>query len=196
MSPTAPDASLPPLATLRARTRAAHQALESTPPVRRLMAPDVSCADVDRFLQQSYRYIAGLERTCGAALAAASLYRPRATVLAADLTRRKHTLPSPITVDLDTSDPAALAGVLYTMEGSALGGIVIHRHLRQQLGEEHASHYHYFQHFGHDAGPHWRQVVHALDTHLTTPAALDRATTAAIAVFEGMRTTLSLPDQQ
>ncbi len=192
MSHTGPD----PLSTLRARTRAAHQALESTPPVRRLMAADVGCGDVDRFLQHSYRYIAGLEHACGAALAALPLYRPRAGVLAADLARRKRPLPAQVVADIEVGDPAALAGVLYTIEGSALGGIVIHRHLRQQLGEEHASDYQYFQYFGRDAGPHWREVVQALNAQLTTYDAVERAGRAAIAVFEGMRATLSQPDRE
>lgn len=187
MSQTIPDA----LTTLRARTRAAHQALEATAPVRRLMAADVALPDVDRFLRHSYLYIAGLENACGDTLTASPLYRPRARVLAADLVRRGLTLPAPIAVGLDADDPATLAGVLYTMEGSALGSIVIDRHLRQQLGEEQASHYHYFRHFGHDAGPHWREVIHALNNRLTTPAALERATNAAVAVFDGMHAALS-----
>lgn len=182
MSPTDID----PVQVLRERTRDAHRALESTPPVRRLMADTVGLGDVDAFLCLSYRFFTGLERALGHALSASPLYRARSLALGDALTARGLVLPPAADTGNWMEDEAALLGVIYTVEGSSLGAAVIDQHLRARLGAEAGPALDYFRRFGRDSREHWMHVVQALRCSLRGEAQIGRACDGAIRVFDGM----------
>lgn len=57
---------------------------------------------------------------------------------------------------VDFLSDAVLAGWLYVIEGSALGGAVIHKHLCQVLGAEKTDQLHFFRPYGSNPVSHWR----------------------------------------
>ena len=183
MSPTAID----PLQVMREHTRAAHRQLETTPPVKRLMADDVRGEDLDRFLLLSHRYYTALEQHCGPALTGTPLYRRRTPALARTLAERGVSLTSVAdhTISMPADDAATLLGVIYTVEGSSLGASSIEQHLRKHLAPDFVG-AGYFRTFGRDSRSHWQQVITQLRLHLTDAARLERATEGALAVFNGL----------
>ena len=78
---------------------------------------------------------------------------------------------------------AAAWGSAYVMEGSALGGQVITRHLAE-AGSQHAGAAAYFHGWGDATGAMWREFRGVLASELAAPAALDDACTAACDTFD------------
>lgn len=123
---------------LRRETRPAHDAVEARV---RVAAPDVTVDDVRTFLTALWRVHHAIEaqlaRVPDLATAVPDLARRRkAPRLAADL--------AALGVDVTSQPPAAVPsittlaqalGALYVLEGSTLGGRVIHRHLAATLPE-------------------------------------------------------------
>lgn len=178
-----------PLLVLRARTRPAHRRVESTSPVLRLMAQDVTKPDALNFLLLSCRYHAAVENHLGQHLLASGLYRPRTPHLTATLLAHGLTPPPPASVRMPDHQPDSLLGTLYVLEGASVGSSVVDKHLRTRLGEPTMSRIDFFRAFGRDSQTHWKQVTQALRDGLTgRPDATERAVGAAIMVFEGIET--------
>lgn len=180
-----PDTIEPdPLAVLRTRTRAAHDALESTAPVRRLMSAEVQTSDVERFLSLLLGFYTGLENRLGPALTDHPLYRTRKPALTGALAGLGARPSACEPLGLDIPHPDATLGLLYTVEGSSLGAIMIDRHLSRALGTDDYPGAAYFRHFGADSRPHWTRVVDALRRELLSEAAVTRAADGALAAFQ------------
>jgi heme oxygenase len=90
--------------------------------------------------------------------------------------------------DIDT-DYATAWGELYVVEGSALGGRLIVRRLR----ELHPYREHRFYAVGEDAPAAWRRFQHLLDTHLPDDASCRAAVDGARGMFARFRRTLKEP---
>lgn len=101
--------------------------------------------------------------------------RKRVPMLAADLAALDAALPAPAPVPL-ADDPAAIAGALYVIEGSRLGG----RFLARQVGEGLPRAYL-------DPGqrpPSWPGLLAQFERVLYDPVTFAAATGAALAVFD------------
>lgn len=169
---------------LRAATASAHDEVEQVPLVAALMDQGVTRAD----------YLDALERLLG-------FQEPLAPRLAPwlkdDLLPAHH---AALRADLRALglDEAAIAalprcqrlprvathssamGVAWVLHGSALGGVVIHRHLRDRLGAEVMDH---AQHFTATPSPVWRRFLGALE-QIADPVAAEHA---ASATFTALR---------
>ncbi len=177
------------LARLRAACKPAHLALESDGAFARILAPDVGLADYRCLLYGWQSFLAGAEPALRAALARHGLmpaYLPRLPRLQADLLALGWTrvAPSPAPAVLDSRGRAL--GLLYVMEGSALGGQVIARHLARTLGPAVAGAMRFLS-----ATPeprlHWRACCALLDSALATPQAVEEATGIALWAFVTLR---------
>ncbi|OAN52187.1 hypothetical protein A6A04_00325 [Paramagnetospirillum marisnigri] len=176
-------------AALRAATAEAHATLESVPLNRRLFAEDFSQAELTGLLNRMVSVYRPLERRLvGVEPALSLVYRPRLPLLLDGLAvlgaaATAADIPAPV---LDHDD--ARLGALYVIEGSSMGGQMIH----QQLSARHpAAALAVFLPHGDGAGEAWRAFRAALDTRLTRPEALERATAAAIATFRMFHQALS-----
>ena len=148
------------------------------------------------------RYRAWLERLYGfhriwdpavaCAVADPALVEPRRklTLLVADLGRLDvavsalDALPSP--PPLRFVDAAEALGSMYVLEGSALGGKLIARHVRASLGFAPA----YHDPYGDRAGAMWREFQSRLESIVTLSRA-DGAVASAKSTFEHLRAWLT-----
>ncbi len=177
-----PDA----LTVLRERTMLRHRALEDRPLLRAMAGEGLTPSHLGAFVSLLQSFYAGLEPGLLPALQghpAAALYRPRRALLAGDLARLGLPLPPAAIVDAYPSTPGGLLGVVYAVEGSALGGQVIARQIAAVLGERMAESVQSFSVLGKGMGPHWQAVLACLRAELTDAAALNAAVDGAAAVF-------------
>jgi heme oxygenase len=78
---------------------------------------------------------------------------------------------------------AAGMGALYVIEGATLGGQLILRTLRPQLGLSPASGGRFFASYGGDVGAMWRSYLSALETQGRVPQAAETITRSAVETF-------------
>ena len=131
-----------------------------------------------------YAFYAGLEQVLPPRLADsphAGLYRPRRGLLASDLAGLGVPAPAPLTIALPATD-AGLLGVIYAVEGSALGGQVLTRHLGARLGCE----FSYFSDLAEGVGGHWQRVLASLRQALVDQEQLDEVIAGATLVFSSL----------
>lgn len=177
--------------TLQAATAALHAQVEATPLMAALMSPAVDRTVCVEVLQRLLRIHAGWEELNAARLQSLSWpWRPRARGLRFDL-MALGVRPATQAVAAPRADCDAEAwGMLYVVEGSALGGRLIARHLRAhvpQLAEA-------IEHFeAADAGPGWPAFRAALEQALPDDASRARAAGAAQAMFTHFHGQLARP---
>ena len=123
---------------LRESTGEVHEALHRLPCFARLADATIGRAEYARLLQRMEEFYAAADPALGAAArrfeaaTGGEVHHPRAPLLARDLAaldltpkwRRASAFPSP-------DSPAALAGALYVVDGSLLGGAVLGRAVAQ-----------------------------------------------------------------
>ena len=80
------------------------------------------------------------------------------------------------------SEPAALLGVLYVLEGSTLGGQILRKHLQHMYGLEHDG-LRYYTGYGKQTGSHWKAFKTRMNQALVTPETIDTAVEAARHTF-------------
>lgn len=173
---------------LRAETRAAHERLEESIDLTALTAtPDHYRALVSRF----YGFHFAIEPTLRASLA--GVYDPveRAPLLVRDL----HTLgvsegcleALPLCDSLPNhSTPARAFGVAYVLEGSALGGQIVGRIVRDRLGYDRERGAAFFFGEGRHIGEDWRAFGQTCDGYFEVHGGQDEAIRAADETFEAM----------
>lgn len=167
---------------LQAATAQLHVQVEATPPMAALMSPAVDHDTCIEVLQRLLRIHAGWEEANAARLRALPWpWRPRAPGLRDDLVALG-ARPGPRFVPAPVAACDAEAwGMLYVIEGSALGGRLIARHLRAYLPEVAAA----VRHFEtSEDGPGWPAFRQAMERALPDAGSRDRAATAAQAMFE------------
>lgn len=77
-----------------------------------------------------------------------------------------------------------MLGSLYVMEGATLGGQVITRHLRTQLGITPENGGAFFNSYGHEVGPMWKQFCSAVNTYAEQNGHEDEIIGSARATFD------------
>jgi heme oxygenase len=189
----------PIMSRLRAETRAQHEATEAIPFSAAILAgvlPRASYAaqlaallPVHRALESA---IAGrLHPSCEAVWSDDMLRTP---LLEADLddlgaTEEEARLARPEAIELAgwiqglaASDPVAVLGVLYVLEGSTLGGAVLRRHLAIAYGLTDAG-LRYYSPYGIHPKPHWVAFSERMDAAITDAGDADRVVAAASETF-------------
>lgn len=179
-------------ARLRAATAAWHQALERQ---LDLLGPGLDTASYRRLLAMLYGFHAPLEtRLCRAAALAPDLGVPpprRAHLLARDLAAlgmpRAAVRALPRCPSLPRLErPEHVAGCLYVIEGSVLGGRLIAREVERRLGLDAARGASFFHAGSADGNRRWRRLVAALERSAGDGAAVDEMATAARETFASL----------
>lgn len=176
-----------PVQYLRTQTYPQHKALEAQPHFARIMNPQVSLNDYKALLTLLYQFHAQAEPALNDALKnkpSSNILRPRLELLASDLKSQDLPIPCTASFKLDLNDEASALGAVYVIEGSALGGQIIARHLQSTLQEKVSRSLTFYNTLGRDIGPHWQKVIRQLRGHLTTEQTRKSAVEGACAVFD------------
>lgn len=167
--------SPPLLEVLRTRTGALHTALEQTRCMARLVAPDLTRAELARALTVLAVGFSRVEE----GLREETWYRPQAPAIAADLWRLPRAAAPEVVEGPALDSPAARAGAAYVLVGSRLGARTVVRHLRASVGEAFVAGSGYYGEEASHAGEQWSRLLERL-------AEVDdeeEAATAAAATF-------------
>ncbi|MEI6559380.1 MAG: biliverdin-producing heme oxygenase [Rhodospirillaceae bacterium] len=167
---------------LRAATQPAHAVLEAVPLNRRLFADDFSAAELADLLSRMASIYRPLEARLAACEPALTLDYRRRLPLLLDGLSALGVAPPPAEAPIPLLEgEASCWGALYVVEGSTMGGQMIHR----QLAARHpAAALGFFLPHGDQAGENWRRFRTRLEVALGRPEALDQAIAAAIATFQ------------
>jgi heme oxygenase len=165
------------LLMLKQQTKDRHEALERRlAPLLGPLAPYDYC----RLLQAFYGFYLPIEQRLAAvpgweALGLDIEQRRKAPRLAADL--RYQGMPDAALGDLplcerlpELATLTQALGCAYVLEGATLGGQIITRHLRQQLGLDERRGGAFFGSYGNAVGPMWRAFQAALRAHCADPS--------------------------
>jgi len=165
---------------LHAATAGLHAQVEALPLMRALMSPTVDAATCIGVLQGLLAAHAVWEQANAAWLRALAWpWQPRAPRLQRDLLALDAPLPAGSPPAPRASCAEEAWGMLYVVEGSALGGRLIARHLRARLPQLAAR----ICHFDADPGPGWPAFRTALEQALPANPARQQAAAAARAMF-------------
>lgn len=176
---------------LRQGTRDEHSAAEQTGVMRALLHGDLNAEGYRRLLLGQYALHRAWESThanwIGGALAAAGWpYQSRCERLVRDFAEwelqpgPEHDRLSPRPASRFVGSPSASWGELYVIEGSALGGQLIARHLERLFPD----YGHAFFRIGRETvSESWRTFQSMLDRHLPDPVSQSEAVSAAKAMF-------------
>lgn len=99
-------------------------------------------------------------------------------------------LPRSPSTAVELRDIGQLVGVLYTIEGSSLGGQVISRHLEAHLGLTATQGARFFHGYGPDIASYWQQTEAFIDATLTHDEIRDSAMSSAKTTFSLMESLL------
>ncbi|WP_413623913.1 biliverdin-producing heme oxygenase [Luteibacter sp. Lutesp34] len=207
----------PPHVALRESTRAAHDAAEASPLMRRMLSGALDEAEYRALLAAQWDLLSEWEADrstwlAGIGAAQGWHYASRATALAQDLEDLSHghthvgarpardslwgSEPQDLPLSakscraqgalLQTRDEPQAWGELYVIEGSALGGRVIVKRLRERF----PSLTHRFYAIGENTDAPWHRFQGLLDRVLAEPATLRRAVEGALRMFARYRKTL------
>ena len=111
--------------------------------------------------------------------------------LAADLHALATALPAPRSLGFELPTSGHGFGCLYVLEGSALGGRVISKRVKQTLGLGPATGGAYFHGLGRQTASHWSDFLTALNTIPANSAMGADAEAGAIATFLAFRQAIS-----
>lgn len=201
MPTPAPSADIMP--RLRAGTARIHAATEDLPLMRALLSPAVNKADYLRYLRALYGVYLGVEPVLYSALSPTLLsrlgVRPKLPALQRDLAALGAPTPLPpagwnAALRGGITGPAAALGGLYVLEGATLGGRVIARRLRRNLGDQaSALPFNFLEFEQQEPGRAWRDFGVGLEQAAADCGEPPTAVIAgAVAVFTGMHRGLGL----
>lgn len=161
------------LQLLRHGTRAAHEAVEAVPCMRRLLASDYGLSEYKQLLVRLFAYVQPLETKLSESPSARfQLACSRSDKLVEDLgalgvpLEVVHAAPLRGFESLDFCDESVRAGVVYVFEGSALGGQVIRRTLTRNLGGVVNDALSYFDCYQGAPGQVWRRTTQQIEQAL------------------------------
>lgn len=184
---------------LREHTRTAHQRLHELPVFRALLAGTLPRRAYAGLLARLHGYYERVDAVLGHACArfgaheAAYRYAARAPLFARDLESlglpdtHRQAQPCVSTLLPEVDSAARLAGALYVIEGSLLGGATLHRAARRLLAREDladGSGRLYWAWCEDVGAARWLNTLALIDGWVDTPARLTDASTAARITFE------------
>lgn len=153
---------------LRRHTRSAHEAIEATPCMQRLMAADYDISEYGTLLQRLLAYVEPLELLLNTAPKARfQLGCSRSECLRMDLRELAiNAMPNAQRASFsafDFADESVRAGICYVFEGSSLGGQVIRRALHRNLGTPVVNAVNYFDCYHGNHGKIWRKTLEQIE---------------------------------
>ena len=177
--------SEPVTTMLRCASATAHQQLEQLPKMQRLLKPDYAQGEYIALLECLASAYTAIEAPLRATAQARQLnYQPRLDLVQQALgLLGKPLLPSAHTTGKQLLCAAECWGRLYVLEGSALGGQLIQRHLQGIFAGLPLACFAPFHPYAHP-GQHWLIVRQALNQALTTPALQEIAIASALETFQ------------
>lgn len=181
------------LALLRATTREAHHRIDHHPMLEPLLRPELSLAHYGFVLGTFFDLYCSLQPEIAVAVKRfGSGYElaDRLAWLGSDLA---YLAGRGCVVTTGTNDfpatpiasPADLIGTLYVVEGSALGGLVIARHLQTSLGVDDKAGAKFFNGRGEETGLYWNRFQQFAAT-LCPPEDHSTAVVAALSAFDNI----------
>ena len=187
-------------AYLKTCTHSAHQRLHELPHFARLRRGTSSLEDYAELMSGLHAFYTALDaRVTGACRQhldanSAYTYQPRAPLLESDiaaLRRRLPDQPSARTQMLHSDLPvidneAALAGVIYVVDGATLGGRLLNRSAEMLLGSEHAGGRSYWQWCECHGAQQWKAALALIDRNGQEATGRLDMTKAASATFEAL----------
>jgi heme oxygenase len=186
------------LERLKEETRACHRSIERVVP---LMRPDLSITAYRAYLHRLLGYYRPVEARLGAwagwsALGIDFEARRKVPLLERDLARlpeRESAEPEPSGAPVlpELTSPARKLGCLYVLEGSTLGGQVLVRHVRRELGLQEANGCAFLAGYGTSTGRMWRSFTAALDAYARREGHDARVVDAARETFVTLEAWLS-----
>ena len=175
------------LTRLREETREAHEELELG---LDLISPRLTRETYGLVLQRFYRFYSAFERAVWPRLPPgwATLFsgRKKAVLLEEDLAALSLTpgqldgCPVP-----DYTDLRQIWGALYVTEGATLGGQIISRHVRDQLGLAGVTGLRFFASYGSEVGSNWKKFTQLLIEEVS-PDDADKVVEGAKSTFAAM----------
>lgn len=196
---TRPDRAEDARQRLRRETHAAHVRLNQHPMLVDLTRPAYSMQRYRMLLVAYYHFYRAVEGGIEQFGDAAFHYAPRRKLpwLVVDLTYLEmdplaaENLPPQPLPNMAPKDIAELAGMLYTIEGSTLGGQVISRHLSAHQGLDADRGGRFFSAYGHLTDQRWHEFEQFLNATLLADATVRRAVGAARRTFALIETILN-----
>lgn len=181
------------LAKLKEATREQHEGLESVVDVMNSM---FTIDDYKRLVANFYRFYSSLEPALPIAELEANGYNARARLKLPALERDLANLGilaevkagDPFNEIPDVSSLPAGYGSCYVMEGATLGGQIISRHLKTSLGLDAENGAAFFNSYGPNVGPMWREFGAAITAFAERADRDDEIIEAAKATFDSFRT--------
>lgn len=187
-----------PMAALKQATHVLHRKLDRASDMTRLMARDLQRADYVNVLQKLHGIYAFLEPNMQIAermVGKVAVWDCKADWLACDLLHLQSlqgevaAYPDPERVHyggtlLNIDTQAKLAGCLYVLEGSTLGGRVISDRLRSNPSLHADGALRFFSAYGDETYPRWSTCCASINACLSHEDLRHEACTAARAVFE------------
>jgi len=158
------------LQSLRSRTTHQHGLLEQNTVSKNLLATQVTYADYAAYLSLLYGFVKGFENQIFPRLRHSITdieERRKIHLIVSDLNKLGvdeagvAVIPDHFFAEVYHSNATALGG-MYVLEGSILGGAVIHKHLQTTLGSEAvAGKASYFTAYGSETGSSWKFFLQA-----------------------------------
>lgn len=190
------------LEQLKIATRPNHEAMERDPLSRSLFAPELSRDGYVHILQVYLGFYAPLEQALFSLPDWADLgfdieRRRKAGLLLRDLRALGDSTIDAADVphcsDLPPiSSIGEALGCMYVLEGATLGGQLIARQLRAAIGVGPTSGSAFFNSYGADLGPRWKEFRALLEAQAATPAISEAIVATAAATFCAMERWFSL----
>jgi heme oxygenase len=181
----APEKFLSVRHRLRAATDAVHQALHHAAPFTAIADGKVTREGYAQTLSMLYRFHAGQAPSCQRAAAVLALpqiadaHAARLDALRADIAWLDGAVPSGDAVPVLSND--ACIGVLYTVQGSTLGGKILCRQLDSLLPDDNGR---LFFKGTSDDGRHWPALCAALERHSGDIAQMEAGALSAFGRFQ------------
>ena len=146
---------------LKLRTADAHDRLETLPVSKSIMSPQVSLQDYARYLILMHPIVADAEQNVSELLGDVvddRESRRKLALIEADL-KFLGINPEPAHKVFKVENAAFALGVMYVVEGSAIGGRFILKNLEKSLGLSAAAGASYFAGYGNVTGSMWKRFV-------------------------------------
>ena len=201
LHPPRPEAVSSVREKLQQHTHSFHTRLSHHPLLLGLTGPDYPIRDYTTLLLAYHRFYRQIEGEIEEGLLRFDLpycyeKRRRLPWLEADLryfqiepdTAERPDAPASIGQEIDS--PGKIIGMLYAIEGSALGGQVVLRHLTENKGLTGATGARFFQGYGADTLLRWREFCAFAECFADKPETLQQAKFAAGDVFISIKTIL------
>lgn len=172
--------SFPLLNELRTKTQKLHSKLEQESCFADLMKADISCGQYVAALNSLNLFLATLEPAMEAYLTKSDyVYKPRLGCVQSDLEALGH--PPVLDTPRRTMTDTEAIGAAYVIEGSTLGGKILHKRLQKQDFIANANALSYFSFYKENT---WSDYINWLAKQSLSPAENNEVCVGAISAFE------------